>query len=61
MKTVKISDEDYKILEWLGSDKWMSIKGQPPCPVNKVLHRIIESEYYNANPPTYRPIQERGD
>lgn len=61
MKTIEISDRDYRLLEWLGSDQWMSIKGQPPCPVDKVLHRIIEKEYETANPTPYRAIQERGD
>jgi hypothetical protein len=61
MKTIEVSDTDYQTLEWLGSDKWMSIKGEPPLPVEKVLHRIIETEYDRANPPRYRSIQERGD
>lgn len=61
VKTVEISDDDYKTLEWLGSDKWMAFKGQPPLPVEKVLHRIIEKEYDRADPPRYRAIQERGD
>ncbi len=61
MKTVNISDEDYKTLEWLGSDAWMSVKGEKPLPVEKVLHRIIEKEYDRANPPRYRSIQGRED
>lgn len=60
MKTVEISDSDYNTLEWLGSDKWMSIKGEQKS-VGEVLHRIIEGEYDKANPPRYRAIQERGD
>jgi hypothetical protein len=61
MHRIEVSDSDYRLLEYLGSDKWMSIKGEPPCPVEEVLHRIIESEYDRANPPRYRNIQERGD
>ena len=61
MKTVEVSDEDYKILEWLGTDKWMQIKGEKPRSIEYVLHRIIETEYDRANPPRYRYLQERGD
>lgn len=61
MKTVEISNSDYKLLEWLGSDKWMSCKGEKPKSVEYVLHSLIESEYRKANPPQYRSIQERGD
>lgn len=61
MKTMEISDTDYNTLEWLGSDKWMLIKGQPPLSVGEVLRRTIEHEYDRANPPRHRAIQERGD
>lgn len=59
MKIVKVSDSDYELLEWLGSDKWMTVKGEKPLSVAKVLHEIIEKEYKDANPPEYRSIEER--
>jgi hypothetical protein len=52
-KTMKVSNQDYRRLEWLGSDHWMAIKGEPPRPVSEVLHRIIEGEYEKANPTRY--------
>lgn len=53
MKAIEISDEDYRILEWLGSDKWMTVKGEKPLPVKKVLHEVIQKEYNKANPKKY--------
>ena len=48
MKTVQIRDSDYRLLELLGSDMWMSVKGCPPLTLDEVLHRIIEAEYERA-------------
>jgi hypothetical protein len=61
VKTVEISDEDYRKLEWLGSDKWMSVKGDKPLPVQRVLRRCIEKEWDTANPPRYQSTVGRGD
>jgi len=61
MRTIEISDEDYRRLEFLGTDKWMRTKGEKPLLVEKVLHRCIEQEFKTACPPVYRAIQERGD
>lgn len=61
MKTIKISTDDLLDLKWLGSDQWMTVKGEKPLSPEKVLHRIIEKEMSEANPPDYQSVQGRGD
>lgn len=53
MKTIQVSNRNYKLLKYLGSDKWMSVKGEKPLSPEKVIHEIIEKEYEDAKPDRY--------
>jgi hypothetical protein len=48
MKTIEVTDEEYKTLEVLGSDAWMGETGEIPKTPEQVVSRLIEKERQEA-------------